>query len=471
LPERLSGVIPDDLIDHPRRTLSAAELVNLKSRLRALYSAGFGGGVGQDEEEVDRGGDDEADGGAVAALIPIPPETFLEELSSKLGVHPISVYWLLREGCERDGWRCPSEEKRVVEDLLTTLTLRLLGPRWPRQIEAGEPVPGWADSDGIIPLTPLATESTVFERVQEHLSIGEMGLGALAEVMGQPLDDWLTREFFEHHTKQFKKRPIAWQLQSGRFTVRTLPAFACVVYYHRLDADLLPKLRTQYVGPLRQRLETELRGILAIAAEARSDRQVKRRAELEDAISELQKFDATLDAVSITGFGPPSLRADLRQYAIDDAMLALKARWLRRLRELVAESPLCGCLEEADETGLHPDLRNWIADAMAHLDHFCARVGPKPPDQAKQATDPTSAMLAKLIAPQAPSMLKDALGLACDTWWERFEEIVLGPDKERVKALKQEQKECEAKLEADPAPSSAEARRLKYRVKEIKEEI
>ena len=180
---------------------------------------------------------------------------------------------------------------------------------------------------------------TLFERLQERQRADEIDAKDFAEVMGKPLDTWLATEFFKQHTTQFRKRPIAWQLQSGRFTAQGSPAFACLVYYHQLDLDALPKLRSQYVGPLRQRLETELRGITAIAAEARSDRQVKRRAELDDSILELQKFDTILEAVAITGFGPASLHASLRQYAIDDAMLALKARWLRRLTEFIAKSP------------------------------------------------------------------------------------------------------------------------------------
>ena len=176
----------------------------------------------------------------------------------------------------------------------------------PSRSKPAKPVPDWADQDGIIPLTPLAKETTLFERVQERLRADEIDAKDFAEVMGKPLDAWLATEFFKHHTKQFKKRPIAWQLQSGKFTARTSPAFACLLYYHKLDVDALPKLRSQYVGPLRQRLETELRGIMAIAAEARSDRQVKRRAELDDSILELQKFDAILEAVAITGFGHSS---------------------------------------------------------------------------------------------------------------------------------------------------------------------
>ena len=103
----------------------------------------------------------------LGARIPIPAETFVEELSGKLEIHPISVYWLLKEGRETDGWRCPPEEKRLMEDRLTVLVLRLLGHRWPRQVEAGEPVPAWADRDGIIPLTPGCGEPTLADRVED----------------------------------------------------------------------------------------------------------------------------------------------------------------------------------------------------------------------------------------------------------------------------------------------------------------
>jgi hypothetical protein len=47
----------------------------------------------------------------------------------------------------------------------------------------------------------------------------------------------------------------------GRGALQSAPAFSCLIYYHDLNADILPKLRTQYIGPLRTSLQTEL-GIL-----------------------------------------------------------------------------------------------------------------------------------------------------------------------------------------------------------------
>jgi hypothetical protein len=287
----------------------------LKDYLKACFEAGPGTKI--EESQNPDEDDDEDEGAAVGTRMPIPPETFLEELSQKLEIHPISVYWLLNEGVEKQGWRCLPEDCRLWSDRITVVALRLLGHRWPKQVEAREPVPDWAEPNGIIPLTPVAKESALFERVQERLRADEIDARDFSELVGKPIDAWLATEFFKHHTKQFKKRPIAWQLQSGKFTARRSPAFACLVYYHKLDGDTLHKLRAQYVGPLRQRLEIELRGIQTVAAEARSDRQEKRRTELEDAIEELTTFDAKLEQAAREGFATPGLKKLLESEPLD----------------------------------------------------------------------------------------------------------------------------------------------------------
>lgn len=306
------------LRDHRQVVLDANRLKGLKQQLQAIYEAGPGANVESDDDAPDSSKseeDDELD--VVGARIPIPTETFLEYLCQQLQIHPVSVYSVLKEGVQNEHWRCVPEERRLFADRVTVTALRLLGHRWQKQIEPGDPVPNWADPDGIIPLTPLANESTLVERVQQRLRADEIDASDFAEVMGKPLDAWLATEFFKHHTKQFKKRPIAWQLQSGKFTARRKPAFACLVYYHKLDGDLLPKIRTQYVGPLRQRLETELRGIETTAQAARSERQEKRRVELEDQIEELRQFDAALTKVINEGFASKQLTEIAKKERLD----------------------------------------------------------------------------------------------------------------------------------------------------------
>ena len=204
-----------------------------------------------------------------------------------------------------------------MEDRLTVLVLRLLGHRWPRQVEAGEPVPDWADADGFIPLTPGCGEPTLTDRVEDQIAAEFAGATVaavkreFAEVVGQSLEDWLAGPFFARHISQFRKRPIAWQLQSRplpaagggrrrRGTPQARPAFACLVYYHKFDADLLPKLRTHYIGPLRSRFETELRTLEAVANSTAD--QAARKVHLANAIDELKDFDTKLETVARAGF-------------------------------------------------------------------------------------------------------------------------------------------------------------------------
>lgn len=450
--------IAASLMSHERRHFLQVELDALRSRIRSLYAVGTGARE-DNEESADLEAEQETEEAVVGARIPIPAETFLEELSQKLEIHPISVYWLLREGIEKEGWRCLPEERRITSDRLTVTILRLLGHRWPKQIEAGEPVPDWSDPDGVIPLTDNTSEPSLFARVRDRLA-AEFGNGNVErefeEIMGKPLSQWLVTDFFRTHISQFKKRPIAWQLQIGKFNGRKSPAFACMAYYHKLSESFLPTMQSQYVRPLRQRLETELRGIENTPAASRTGDQTARRVELTALIDELNDLDSRLDRVTNTGFATPMLR----QYAIDDAMLALKARWLKRLSENVASGPLLGWQGEADKTGLHKDLGQWIGDALSHLDYSCARVGPAAPDEKKLDDDPTSADLAKLIAPMAKSMVSDSLKLACDVWWKTFDDVVLGPIKEQIKTLNEVNKtlDSEHKIltgKAEPAPDKA----------------
>lgn len=258
---------------------------------------------------------------------PVPSEFALEDLSRSLQIHPSSVYESIIEGIEKRSLRYIYEERRITEDRFTAIVLRLLGHRWPKHIEAGEPLPDWADKDGIIPLTEACGENTLSERVRER--IGEEFPGGkvqdieleFEEIMGTILEKWLARAFFKHHISQFKKRPIAWQIESrppnggdrGRKT-RQVPVFSCLVYCHKLDGDLLHKIKTQYVWYLRDRFETELRTL--DRTDSPTSHQIDRISDLKRWIEELRDFDARLDKVSQEGFDCTMLK-DLADEPLD----------------------------------------------------------------------------------------------------------------------------------------------------------
>lgn len=282
---------------HERRNLDPDALGLLQNRLRSLFEAGPGAREESEETDDVESDDEENDQVAVGARIPIPAETFLEELSQKLEIHPISIYWLLKADIEKEGWRCHPEEQRLTRDRFTVTILRLLGHRWPRQVEAGEPVPDWADADGIIPVSEGTEEATLYQRLRDRLAaeFGDQQVStrenAFTEIMGKPLPDWVRKDFFRHHVSRFKKRPIAWHLASTSGS-RQPPAFECLVYYHRIDGDLLPKIRSQFVGPLIKRMERELHGLES--GGALNAAQQTRKGALLNQIPELQAFDRKL---------------------------------------------------------------------------------------------------------------------------------------------------------------------------------
>ncbi len=375
IPALPSGLdIPAELLaplaNESRRTLAVTELEALKRRLRALYEAGPGAKTEDDENVADSGDEeDENDAAVSGARIPIPAETFLEELSQKLEVHPISVYWLLRELRENEGGVCQPELQRFVEDYVGVTVLRLLGHRWPKQIEAGEPVPGWADKDGIIPLTEGAGQPTLLERVRERIveDFGPDRVNSIEQefeqIVGKPLGTWLATGFFPRHISQFKKRPIAWQIESSRNNgkrgrrgkANAPPAFSCLVYYHRLDADLLPKLRSQYVGPLRTRFQTELAGLERL--DTRTADQDERRVQLEMLIEELKDFDARLEQVITMGFSSPALDAVAKKEPLD--------RWTSR--DGASLHPQTRDAFLAQEQRYDPDLNDGVRVNIAPL--------------------------------------------------------------------------------------------------------
>jgi hypothetical protein len=384
------------------------------------------------------------------------------------------------------------EDQRLTEDRFTVLVLRFLGHRWPKQIEAAEMLPAWADQDGVIPLTSGGGETPFNERMRERMAEDVPGENVAAmerqfeEIVGVSLEQWLAGPFFERHISQFKKRPIAWQLetvavrQAGvpggkgkkKRGVAGKPVFACLVYYHKLDVDLLPKIRTQYVGLLRAGFETEFRTLERLANPT-GDQQA-RRLDLEQWTDELQAFDRLLEDVSLRGFGPDALRLALRQYGINDALLSLTANWLRRLSETVAKGPMSDWAEAATKTELHPDLPKWLQDSMSNLNHFCAVLGPKPPDEKSFAADPTSKELAPLVCHEATSMVEGSLKLGCDRWWKPLDAAVLEPLRQEIKTAKGEIEKIDEELKAEGLPFQRRnelgerKHELKVKIKSIK---
>jgi hypothetical protein len=272
-----------------RHHLPLEVVARLKAQLRVLYGAGphaearavdDGPGESQPNEELEEA--------VLGALIPIPAETFLEEVSQELQSHPISTYWLTEELRTSEGLLSPSEVKRQMEDYVSISILRELGYRWPKQDayeqEHGSVMAsGLVEKDRIIPLVYCRDHLIAIDRVRMRLEhdFGKDGADRSEQEfrkwVGRELGEWLQREFFKRHIQQFRQRPIVWHLTSREGT------FQALLLYHGLSRDTLRRIRDVYAGGLLNRLKAELE-----RAQARKD--TRAGTELRFNIDDVEEF-------------------------------------------------------------------------------------------------------------------------------------------------------------------------------------
>ncbi|MBW1699233.1 MAG: hypothetical protein JRK26_20860 [Deltaproteobacteria bacterium] len=313
-------IVINSIVNHEQVKFSTTELRNFKNRLRFLYIAGRGATQNSKKDGNEEYGEEDSD--AIGGLIPIPPETFIEELSQTLQVHPITIFWLLKEMREKEGLVCPSEQKRHVEDYVSVMILRMLGYQWPKQVEAREPLPDWADKDGIIPLIEGLGEPTLVDRIRKRFGadFGEEKEASIesefANIVGKPLERWLEEDFFTRHVKQFKNRPIAWHIVSNSSVVnhevgqsgkgkkkggrkKQKPAFSVMVHYHRfVDGEKgygkLLLLKNKYLEKLMSKTRSELE---SLRGKGDDPETFDRIAELDRKLVELEDFRERLERI------------------------------------------------------------------------------------------------------------------------------------------------------------------------------
>jgi hypothetical protein len=319
---QLLGEVRAFICNCKRIALSLEQMDDLKLSLKMEYEAGSGRNLGVSESNAESMYEDVMGFPPIAASIPIPAETFLEELSRKFLIHPISLYWLIKEMREKDELRCPPEEKRHAEDHATVMILRMLGYQWPKQVEVGEPLPEWADDDGIIPLTEGLGEPTLLDRVRERFGadFGEEKEASteaeFSNIVGKSLERWLEEDFFARHAKQFKKRPIAWHIVSDPSSVnheagqggkgkkkrgkkKQKPAFSVMIHYHCfVDGDKgygkLLLLKNKYLEKLMSQTRSELE---SLRGKSDDPEAFDRMADLDRKLVELEDFRGKLERI------------------------------------------------------------------------------------------------------------------------------------------------------------------------------
>ena len=100
---------------------------------------------------------------------------------------------------------------------------------------------------------------------------------------------YFLKEFFTDHCKTYKKRPIYWQMDSGKKN-----GFKALIYMHRYQPDLLARVRTDYVHAQQERYRSQL-AHLADAVETAEGRErvrlSKEQKKVSDQADELQAYE------------------------------------------------------------------------------------------------------------------------------------------------------------------------------------
>jgi len=173
--------------------------------------------------------------------------------------HPCgSVIW------DEDSKWTAHGELRVDDSVLQVAVARLLGYRWPAEldpemelaaeqrewVERCQALTGFVDDDGIVCLPPVRGENAADQRLEALLqaAYGDAWTtplkNRLLEAVGsKSLSLWLRDKFFEQHCKLFQHRPFIWHIWDG-----LKDGFSVLVNYHKLDKAGLERLIYTYLG-------------------------------------------------------------------------------------------------------------------------------------------------------------------------------------------------------------------------------
>ena len=173
--------------------------------------------------------------------------------------HPCgSVIW-----DEQAKWTA-HDELRVDDSVLQVAVARLLGYRWPAELDADMELAAeqrdWvqrcqaldtlADDDGIVCLPAVRGEKAADQRLEALLqaAYGDAWTTPLKNrlldaVGSKSLSLWLRDKFFEQHCKLFQHRPFIWHIWDG-----LNDGFSALVNYHKLDKAGLERLIYTYLG-------------------------------------------------------------------------------------------------------------------------------------------------------------------------------------------------------------------------------
>ena len=155
------------------------------------------------------------------------------------------------------------------------------------------------DDDGIMPLMPndcgfsdnASARFADFIRValgnEEHVT----NLNYVEQCLGKTLEQYFVKDFWKDHKKMYQNRPIYWLFSSKK------GAFQVIAYMHRMNAYTAERVRSKYLLPYIEHLETEIDKLDARRAEL-STKETKQRQTLQKQLDECREYHERLQVVA-----------------------------------------------------------------------------------------------------------------------------------------------------------------------------
>lgn len=155
------------------------------------------------------------------------------------------------------------------------------------------------DDDGIMPLMPndcgfsdnASARFADFIRValgnEEHVA----NLNYVEKCLGKTLEQYFVKDFWKDHKKMYQKRPIYWLFSSKK------GAFQVIAYMHRMNAYTAERVRSKYLLPYIEHLESEIDKLDARRAEL-STKETKQLQALQKQLDECREYHERLQVVA-----------------------------------------------------------------------------------------------------------------------------------------------------------------------------
>ncbi|MBU6197217.1 MAG: BREX-1 system adenine-specific DNA-methyltransferase PglX [Cyanobacteria bacterium REEB446] len=157
------------------------------------------------------------------------------------------------------------------------------------------PEPGFMpDEDNVIPvLEEEWFNDDIVNRFKNFLKVSlgeenyELNLSFIEEALGKDIRKYFMNDFYDHHVKQYKKRPIYWMFSSPK------ASFNVLIYMHRYNENTINVILNEYLRHYREKLTN-----LLLELENISNSESKAAREKIQAVKDIDKTKKILKELS-----------------------------------------------------------------------------------------------------------------------------------------------------------------------------